>query len=67
MTERAEVDMLGTILEFARRNRIIATNPARGVRRFPDKKRRRFLSFDELTALGKESSNVLPLRAPQNG
>ncbi len=47
------VGMLGTILEFARRNRIIATNPARGVRRFPDEKRRRFLSFDELMALGK--------------
>ena len=47
------VGMLGTILEFARRNRIIAENPARGVRRFPDEKRRRFLSFNELAALGK--------------
>ena len=47
------VGMLGTILEFARRHRIIAENPARGVRRFPDEKRRRFLSLDELTALGK--------------
>ena len=47
------VGMLGTILEFARRNRIISENPTRGVRRFPDEKRRRFLSIDELTALGK--------------
>ncbi len=46
------VGMLGTILEFARRNRIITENPARGARRFPDEKRRRFLSLDELTALG---------------
>jgi integrase len=47
------VGMLGTILEFARRHRIVAENPARGVRRFPDEKRRRFLSLDELAALGK--------------
>ena len=45
--------MLGTILEFARRNRIVAENAARGARRFPDEKRRRFLSLDELAALGK--------------
>ncbi|MDG2204089.1 MAG: site-specific integrase [Alphaproteobacteria bacterium] len=47
------VGMLGTILELARRNNIISQNPARGARRFPDVKRRRFLSIDELTALGK--------------
>jgi integrase len=46
------VGMLGTIMEFARRNRIITENPARGVHRFPDVKRRRFLSIDELIALG---------------
>ena len=46
------VGMLGTILEFARRNQIIQTNPARGVRKYPDEKRRRFLSIDELKALG---------------
>jgi integrase len=46
--------MLGTILEFARRHgAIITENPVRGVRRFPDNKRRRFLSLDELAALGK--------------
>jgi integrase len=47
------VGMLGTILEFARRNGVIAENPARGVRRYPDEKRHRFLSFEELLALGK--------------
>jgi integrase len=46
------VGMLGTILEFGKRGGIITDNPARGVRRFPDNKRRRFLSFDELAALG---------------
>jgi integrase len=44
--------MLGTILEFAKRHGMIVDNPARGVRRFPDNKRRRFLSLDELAALG---------------
>ena len=46
------VGMLGTIMEFGRRHGIIFDNPARGVRRFPDNKRRRFLSLDELAALG---------------
>jgi integrase len=46
------VGMLGAILEFAKRQGIIPENPARGVRRFPDNKRRRFLSLDELSALG---------------
>jgi integrase len=45
--------MLGAILEFAKRHGWIAENPARGVHRFPDNKRRRFLSFDQLAALGK--------------
>ena len=47
------VGMLGTILEFTRRNGVIAENPARGARRYPDEKRRRFLSLDEFAALGK--------------
>jgi integrase len=46
------VGMLGTILEFAKRHGMIIDNPVRGVRRFPDNKRRRFLSLDELVALG---------------
>jgi integrase len=45
--------MLGSILEFAKQHGVISENPARGVRRFPDNKRRRFLSFDEITTLGK--------------
>jgi integrase len=52
------VGMLGTILEFARRNSVIAANPARGARRYPDERRRRFLSLDELTALGKAMSRA---------
>jgi integrase len=52
------VGMLGTILEFAKRHGMIVDNPARGVRRFPDNKRRRFLSLDELTALGAAMSRA---------
>jgi integrase len=47
------VGMLGSILEFAKRHGVISENPARGVRRFPDNKRRRFLSLDEIATLGK--------------
>lgn len=46
------IGLFGTILEFARRQGIIENNPARGVKKFPDQKRKRFLSKDELTALG---------------
>lgn len=46
------VGMLGTIMEFARRHKVITENPVRGVRRFPDQKANRFLSGDELGALG---------------
>ena len=47
------VGMLGTILETARRHGLISVNPGRGVRRIPDKKRERYLSFEEIQALGK--------------
>jgi integrase len=47
------VGMLGAILEFAKRHGPITDNPVRGVRRFADNKRRRFLNLDELRALGK--------------
>jgi len=47
------VGMLGTILEFAKRHGMMSDNPARGVRRFPDNKRRRFLSLEQLAALGR--------------
>ncbi len=46
------VGMLGTILEFAKRQGLITDNPAKGVRRFPDQKRTRFLSFAEIGLLG---------------
>jgi integrase len=46
------VGMLGTILELAKRHGAISENPARGVRRFADNKLSRFLSTDELAALG---------------
>lgn len=46
------IGMLGAILEFARRQGVITENPARGVHKFPDEKRRRFLSLDEIKRLG---------------
>jgi len=46
------VGMFGTILEFAKRRKVVKDNPARGVARFAEGKQRRFLSLDELAALG---------------
>lgn len=46
------IGMFGTILEFARRQGVIDSNPARGVKKFPDQKRKRFLSLDEIKSLG---------------
>lgn len=45
--------MLGTIFELARRHQIITINPVRGVRRFPDQKRQRFLTIEDIDSLGK--------------
>lgn len=53
------VGMLGTIFEFAKRNGVIGENPAKGVRRYPDEKRNRFLSNDELSLLGKRMNEAL--------
>jgi len=53
------VGMLGTILEFGKQHGMMSDNPARGVRRFPDNKRRRFLSLDELAALGRAMREAL--------
>jgi len=50
------VGMLGTIFEFARRHGIVEVNPARGVEKFPDVKRQRFLSFEEIKQLGEAMS-----------
>jgi integrase len=47
------IGMLGTILEFARRHSIIASNPTRGVEKFPDQKTRRFLTIEEISTLGR--------------
>ncbi|MFI4973723.1 MAG: tyrosine-type recombinase/integrase [Caulobacterales bacterium] len=47
------VGMVGTILEYARRPlRLIKENPARGVKKPPDGKQRRFLTLAELVLLG---------------
>jgi len=46
------VGMFAAILEFARRQQVIAENPARGIHKFPDEKRRRFLSPAELKWVG---------------
>ncbi len=45
--------MLGTILEYARTSlKIIKENPARGVKKPPDRKQRRFLNIREIAELG---------------
>lgn len=44
--------MLATILELGRRRRLIAVNPARGVRKLPEGRQRRFLNLDEIGRLG---------------
>lgn len=46
------VGMLGTIFEFAIRRKLLSENPARAVRKYQDNKRKRFLSHEELKALG---------------
>jgi len=47
------VGMFGTILEFARRRKLIESNPARDVKKFKGGKRYRFLDADDIKALGK--------------
>lgn len=66
-TAARTIGMLGTILEFAKRQGIILDNPVRGVRRFPDSKRRRFLSLDELAALGKAMRDAEALDENRTG
>ena len=44
--------MLGTILEYGRRRRLIAANPARGIEKLPEGRQRRFLNIDEIGRLG---------------
>jgi integrase len=47
------VSMMGTILEYARRQGIVTTNVARGVQKYAVGKRTRFLSYEEIAELGK--------------
>ena len=52
-TAARTMGMLGTILEYARTSlKIIKENPARGLKKPPDRKQRRFLNFKEITKLG---------------
>jgi integrase len=46
------VGMLGTILELAKRRKIIRENPARTVEKLPEGQQRRFLSLAEIGQLG---------------
>ncbi len=47
------VGMLGTILEFAKKRRVIAENVARGIKKPPEGKQKRFLSIEEIGQLGR--------------
>ena len=52
-TAARTMGMLGTILEYARTSlKIIKENPARGVKKPPDRKQQRFLDIKEITELG---------------
>ena len=52
-TAARTMGMLGTILEYARTSlKIIKENPARGLKKPPDRKQRRFLNIKEITELG---------------
>jgi integrase len=51
--------MVATILEYARRSlKLIKDNPARGVKKPPDRKQRRFLRTEEITKLGQTMREV---------
>jgi integrase len=52
------IGMLGTILDLARRRRVISANPARGVNKLPEGKQRRYLSIDEIVQLGTAMRNA---------
>ena len=44
--------MLRTIFEHAKRKKLVAANPAVGVKKYSDGRQRRFLTLDEITTLG---------------
>ena len=50
-TATRTVGLLGAILQFAVEREMIESNPARGVKRFPDQKCERFLSIKEIARL----------------
>lgn len=52
------VGLLQGIFTFAEGRGIVGSNPTRGIKRFADKKRERFLSGSELAALGKAISEL---------
>jgi len=66
-TAARAVGLFATILEFARRQGIIKENPARGVKKFPDVKRRRFLSIEEIKGLGKVMYAALKAKDNRTG
>lgn len=47
------VGMLGTILEFAKKRRVVTENVARGIKKPPEGKQKRFLSIEEISQLGR--------------
>ena len=53
------VGMLGTILEFALKRRVVTENVARGIKKPPEGKQKRFLSVEEIGRLGEA------MRAPE--
>lgn len=56
-TATRTVGLLGGIFSYAFDCGLIETNPVRGVKRFPDKKGQRYLSQQELVALGQALSD----------
>jgi integrase len=46
------IGMLSTIFEHAKRKKLIKGNPAAGVKKYADGRQRRFLTLDEIAALG---------------
>ncbi len=66
-TATRTVGLLGGILSFAIAEGVRSDNPARGVKRYPDKKGERFLSVAEMAKLGDElnkSEKTEPLAVP---
>lgn len=56
---RRAVVILGIVLEFARKRRVVTENVARGIKKPPENKQRRFLSLEEIGRLGEA------MRAPE--